>query len=51
MPRSNGPEGTQDEERDSERPDYLVEDEATWQPNDKNNVLPVIDNAPKNSER
>ncbi|MFE6755159.1 hypothetical protein ACFVDQ_16345 [Streptomyces sp. NPDC057684] len=51
MARSNGPEGPQDEERGSERPDYLVEDEATWQPNDNNNVPPVIDNSPKNSER
>ncbi|MFI8786565.1 translation initiation factor IF-2 [Streptomyces sp. NPDC055105] len=34
-----------------ERPDYLVEDEETWQPDDRGSVPPVIDNAQKNSER
>ncbi|MFG3369009.1 translation initiation factor IF-2 [Streptomyces sp. NPDC048156] len=49
-PHGAHPNGRHDEDR-SERPDYLVEDEETWQPDDRGTVPPVIDNAPKNSER
>lgn len=50
VPHGAQPQGRQDEERGG-RPDYLVENEATWQSDDQGNMPPVIDDAPKNSER
>jgi hypothetical protein len=50
MTPNGAPTGRGGEHR-GERPDHLVEDEETWQQDDRGNVPPVIDNAPKNSER
>ncbi|MFB7162986.1 translation initiation factor IF-2 [Streptomyces sp. NPDC056242] len=50
MPHGSRPDGSQSE-RKGERPDYLVEDEETWQPNNQGNVPPVVDDKSNNSER
>ncbi|MFG2518959.1 translation initiation factor IF-2 [Streptomyces sp. NPDC048527] len=49
-PQGVGPDGRRDEEQGS-RPDYLVEDEETWQPDIRRNVPPVVDGTSENSER
>ncbi|MEV6553669.1 hypothetical protein AB0M57_33955 [Streptomyces sp. NPDC051597] len=41
-PGTHGPAGRRDE-REGERPDYLTEDEETWQQSDRRIVPPVID--------
>ncbi|MFJ8827211.1 translation initiation factor IF-2 [Streptomyces sp. NPDC102467] len=40
--------GKERDESGTERPDYVVEDEATWQPDDGRNVPSVVDNASEN---
>lgn len=44
------PEDRRDEEQGS-RPDYLVEDDETWQPDSRRNVPPVVDGTSENRER
>ncbi|WP_428954378.1 translation initiation factor IF-2 [Streptomyces sp. cg35] len=43
--------GRRREENQEERPDYVVEDEATWQADARRNVPSVVDDTSKNSER
>ncbi|WP_405480807.1 translation initiation factor IF-2 [Streptomyces sp. NBC_00009] len=50
VPNGSSPGERRDEERGA-RPDYLAEDEQTWQPDGSRNVPPVVDDAPKNNER
>ncbi|MEV6695887.1 hypothetical protein AB0M68_01830 [Streptomyces sp. NPDC051453] len=49
-PRGSRPESPRDENQ-SERPDYVTEDEQTWTPDDRRNVPSVVDDPTKNSER
>ncbi|WP_165914682.1 translation initiation factor IF-2 [Streptomyces sp. AcE210] len=49
-PQGARPEERRDEEQGS-RPDYLVEDEETWQPDTRRNVPSVVDGTSENSER
>ncbi|MET7929401.1 translation initiation factor IF-2 [Streptomyces sp. NPDC005349] len=50
MPNGSSPDGRRDEAR-GVRPDYLTEDQQTWQPESSRNVPPVVDDAPRNNER
>ncbi|MCX5437646.1 translation initiation factor IF-2 [Streptomyces sp. NBC_00569] len=50
VPNGSSPVGRRDEAR-GVRPDYLTEDEQTWQPESSRNVPPVVDDAPRNNER
>ncbi|MEU5061511.1 MULTISPECIES: translation initiation factor IF-2 [unclassified Streptomyces] len=50
VPNGSSPDGRRDEAR-GVRPDYLTEDEQTWQPDSSRNVPPVVDDASRNNER
>ncbi|MGY0024352.1 hypothetical protein ACVHNB_35985 [Streptomyces sp. YJ-C3] len=43
--------GSRKDDEQSERPDYVTEDEATWQPDAHRNVPPVVADETKNDER
>ncbi|MFJ9035505.1 hypothetical protein ACIRF8_02765 [Streptomyces sp. NPDC102406] len=43
--------GKRDEEEQSRRPDYVTEDETTWQPDARRNVPRVVADDPKTDER
>lgn len=49
-PTNPRPGSRRDDQSDA-RPDYLTEDESTWQPDARRNVPPVVDDATRNNER
>ncbi|MZD05402.1 translation initiation factor IF-2 [Streptomyces sp. SID5785] len=49
-PRGARP-GSRRDEQGNERPDYVTEDESTWQPDDQRNVPSVVDDTTEKNER
>ncbi|MGX1670209.1 translation initiation factor IF-2 [Streptomyces sp. NPDC055400] len=49
-PQGARPDGGRSQAQGS-RPDYLVEDEGTWQPDTRRNAPPVVDGTSENTER
>ncbi|GAA2338220.1 hypothetical protein GCM10010431_72040 [Streptomyces kunmingensis] len=49
--RSSSRPGARQDDQQGERPDYVTEDQATWQPDKDGHVPPVVGDETKNDER